>query len=46
VGELFGLVIHGKKPADFIKKRVKTLTKDFRTPRYVLRSAAETAAKA
>jgi glycine hydroxymethyltransferase len=46
VGELIGLVVHGKKPADFVKKRVKTLTKDFRTPRYVLRSAAENAGKA
>jgi glycine hydroxymethyltransferase len=41
VGELIGLVVHGKKPADFIKKRVKTLTKDFRVARYVLRSVAE-----
>jgi glycine hydroxymethyltransferase len=46
IGELVGLVVHGKKPADFVKKRVKTLTKDFRTPRYVLRSAAESAQKA
>ena len=46
VGELIGLVVHGKKPADFVKKRVKTLTKDFRVPRYVLRSAAEAAQKA
>jgi glycine hydroxymethyltransferase len=45
VAELMGLVIHGKKPADFVKKRVKTLTKDFRTPRYVLRSAAENSQK-
>jgi len=45
VGELIGLVVHGKKPADFVKKRVKTLTKDFRAPRYVLRSAAENAGK-
>jgi hypothetical protein len=45
VGELMGLVVHGKKPADFIKKRVKTLTKDFRVPRYVLRSVAESAQK-
>jgi glycine hydroxymethyltransferase len=45
IGELIGLVVHGKKPADFIKRRVKTLTKDFRTPRYVLRSAAEATQK-
>jgi glycine hydroxymethyltransferase len=45
VAELIGLVVHGKKPADFVKKRVKTLTKDFRTPRYVLRSAAEASQK-
>jgi len=46
IAELMGMVIHGKKPADFVKKRVKSLTKDFRTPRYVLRSAAEATGKA
>lgn len=45
VAELMALVIHGKKPADFVKKRVKTLTKDFRVPKYVLRSVAEGAQK-
>jgi glycine hydroxymethyltransferase len=45
IGELIGLVVHGKKPADFVKKRVKTLTKDFRVPRYVMRSVAESAEK-
>jgi len=46
IAELMGLVIHGKKPADVVKKRVKSLIKDFKTPRYVLRSAAEGSAKA
>lgn len=46
IAELMALVIHGKKPADVVKKRVKTLTKDFRTPRYVLRSATEDSRKA
>jgi glycine hydroxymethyltransferase len=41
VGELIGLVVHGKKPVDLVRKRVKSLTKDFRTPKYVLRAAAE-----
>jgi glycine hydroxymethyltransferase len=41
VGELIGLIVHGKKPVDMVKKRVKSLTKDFRTPKYVLRAAAE-----
>jgi glycine hydroxymethyltransferase len=46
IAELMGLVIHGKKPADVVKKRVKSLIKDFKTPKYVLRSAAESAGKA
>ncbi|MDA4123420.1 MAG: hypothetical protein OK456_09600 [Thaumarchaeota archaeon] len=45
IAELVGLVVHGKKPIDQVKKRVKSLTKDFRTPKYVLRSAAEIAEK-
>jgi glycine hydroxymethyltransferase len=45
VGELIGLVVHGKKPVDLVRKRVKSLTKDFRTPKYVLRAAAETQEK-
>ena len=36
-----GIVVHGKKPSDVVKKRVKSLIKDFRTPKYVLRSAAD-----
>ncbi len=46
IAELIATVIHGKKPADVVKKRVRSLTKDFRTPRYVLRSAAEATEKA
>lgn len=45
IGELMAVVIHGRKPADVVKKRIKTLTKDFRTPRYVLRSAVESSQK-
>lgn len=41
IGELVGLIVHGRKPADIVKKRVKSLTKDFRTPRYVLKAVAE-----
>jgi len=35
--------IQGKKPSDFTKKKVRSLIKDFKVPRYVLRSVAETA---
>ena len=45
VGELIGLVVHGKKPLDLVRKRVKSLSKDFRTPKYVLRAVAETQEK-
>jgi len=38
VAELVGMVVLGKKPADLVKKRVKTLIKDFREPKYVLKS--------
>jgi glycine hydroxymethyltransferase len=43
IAELMSMVILGKKPADFTKKKVRSLIKDFRTPRFVLRSAVETA---
>ncbi len=39
VAELMAMVIHGKKPSDFAKKKVRSLIKDFKVPRYVLRSA-------
>jgi glycine hydroxymethyltransferase len=42
IAELMAFVILGKKPNDFIKKKVRSLSKDFRVPRYVLRSVAET----
>jgi glycine hydroxymethyltransferase len=38
VAELVGLVILGKKPADFVQKRVKSLIKQFQEPRFVLDS--------
>ena len=42
VAELMAMAIQGKKPADYIKKKVRSLVKDFRTPRYVLKSVSET----
>jgi glycine hydroxymethyltransferase len=45
VAELMAFAIQGKKPSDFIKKKVRSLTKDFRTPRYVLKSVAEAEAE-
>lgn len=41
IAEMMATAILGKKPADVTKKRVKSLIKDFRTPRYVLKAAAE-----
>ncbi len=38
VGELVSLIILGKKPADFVQKRVKSLVKQFQQPRFVLQS--------
>ncbi len=43
VAELMALTIQGKKPSDFIQKKVRSLIKEFKTPRYVLKSVAETA---
>jgi glycine hydroxymethyltransferase len=43
IAELMASAIQGKKPSDFTKKKVRSLIKDFKAPRYVLRSAAETA---
>jgi len=41
IAELMATTIQGKKPSDFTKKRVKSLIKDFRTPRFVLKGTAE-----
>ena len=38
VAELVALIILGKKPADFVQKKVKTLVKGFQQPRFVLGS--------
>ncbi len=38
IGELISLVILGKKSPDIVQKRVKSLVKDFREPKYVLRA--------
>ena len=42
IAELMAFAIQGKKPSDFTKKKVRSLIKDFKVPRYVLRSVAET----
>ena len=36
VAELVGMVVMGKKPADFVQKRVRTLVRQFQQPRFVL----------
>jgi glycine hydroxymethyltransferase len=38
VAELIGFIVLGKKPADFVKRRVKTLVKGYSKPKYVLRA--------
>jgi glycine hydroxymethyltransferase len=38
VAELVAMVVMGKKPADFVQKRVKTLVRQFQQPRFVLQS--------
>ncbi len=38
VAELVSSVVLGKKPVDFVQKRVKTLVKQFQQPRFVLTS--------
>ncbi len=38
VADLLSLIILGKKPADFVKKGVKSLVKQFSEPKYVLKS--------
>ena len=38
VAELVSLVVLGKKPLDFVQKRVKSLVKPFQQPRFVLQS--------
>jgi glycine hydroxymethyltransferase len=41
VADLISMVILGKKPADFVKKRVHSLVKDFPEPKYVLKSVGK-----
>jgi glycine hydroxymethyltransferase len=41
IAELMATTIQGKKPSDFTKKKVKSLIKDFKTPRYVLKDTTE-----
>jgi glycine hydroxymethyltransferase len=41
IAELMAMIIQGKKPSDFVKKKVRSLIKDFKTPRFVLRSVAD-----
>jgi len=38
IAELVSFVVLGKKPADFVKRGVKSLVKNFKEPRYVLKS--------
>ena len=38
VAELVSLVVLGKKPADFVQKRVKSLVRQFQQQRFVLQS--------
>jgi len=38
VAELISLVLLGKKPVDVVKKRVRSLVKDFAEPKYTLKS--------
>ena len=38
VAELVAMVVLGKKPTDFVQKRVKTLVRQFQQPRFVLQS--------
>jgi Sec-independent protein translocase protein TatA len=38
VAELIALVVLGKKPLDFVQKRVRSLVKQFQQPRFVLRA--------
>jgi glycine hydroxymethyltransferase len=42
IAELMAMSLQGKKPSDFVKKKVRSLIKDFKMPRYVLKSVAET----
>ena len=41
IAELMSLIIQGRKPGDFVQKKVRSLIRDFKTPRYVLRSVVE-----
>jgi hypothetical protein len=36
--ELISMIVLGKKPADFVKRIVKSLVMNFKEPKYVLRS--------
>lgn len=38
VAELVALVVNGKKPPDFVQRKVRTLVKQFQQPRFVLTS--------
>ncbi|HLQ07171.1 MAG TPA: hypothetical protein VK126_05395 [Nitrososphaerales archaeon] len=38
IAELIAMVILGKKPVDFVQKRVKSMVKQFQEPKYVLQS--------
>ncbi|HKT21893.1 MAG TPA: hypothetical protein VJR06_04670, partial [Nitrososphaerales archaeon] len=38
VAELLSMIILGKKPPDFVQKKVKSLVRQFQQPRFVLTS--------
>jgi glycine hydroxymethyltransferase len=42
IADLMALVIQGRKPTDYTKKKVRSLIKDFKVPRYILRNVADT----
>jgi glycine hydroxymethyltransferase len=41
IAELIATTIQGKRPSDFTKKKVKSLIKDFKAPRFVLKGATD-----
>ena len=41
IAELISIVVLGKKSGDYAQKKVRSLIRDFKSPRYVLKSAVE-----
>lgn len=40
VAELVSMILLGRKPAEFVKKKVRSLVKDFKDPKYVLKTVS------